>query len=270
MLRVFEQNLDAGKSLFAELAKKIKSKKAIVLEERLFFLQTYLELLGKIHFTEKKLSLKTFKAFEPIFRSLKKVNHIKLITTGYLNYCRKQEEVYPLYELELTKLKKTAYAELFDLILATPLKIWEDLYAAVYYYSQNLSPLQLNTASTQIINEEIDFFHVEAKNKLDPPAIKSVYDGLNKIILLENIRITGGLNPVFTLPAHEKIRELHSLLQSWHENHLFLQHFAHFLREKEEIEKKYLILVKQIKKTHKALTEEIVKQCEFLFTKILH
>lgn len=269
-LHLFEQQLDTGKTLFGELAKKIRSKKAILLEEKLFFYQLFLELIGKIHFEEKKLSLKLFSPFDQLYRHLKLVHHVRLITDAYESSSTNLNEVFPDYKADLDDDKKRVYAELFDTILSARLNIWEDLYLSVYPFIRQLTPLQVNTASTQLINEEIDFSHVDAKNELDPIAIKDIYEGLNKIMATENIRTTMGLNPVFTENAHKKIYQLSLHLYDWYQNHLFLQHFSHFLRDKELVDKKSISLLKTIKKNHKKLTTEVANQSTYLYTQVLH
>lgn len=269
-LHLFEQQLDAGKTLFGELAKKIRSKKAIHLEEKLFFYQLFLQLIGKIHFEEKKLSLKLFSPFDQLYRHLKLVHHVRLIMDAYENHSTDLGEPFSEYKEDLDDDKKRIYSELFDTILSSPLKIWEDLYLSVYPYVLQLTPLQINTASTQLINEEIDFSHVDAKNELDPISIKDIYEGLSKIMAMENIRTTMGLNPIFTGDVHKKINHLILVLYDWYQNHLFFQHFSHFLRDKEMVDKKYVHLLKAIKKTHKKLTTEVVNQSTYLYTQVLH
>lgn len=268
VLKLFEAQLEEGKSLFEDLTRKIRSKKAIALEERLFFFQTFLELLGKIHFKEKTLSLKLFSPFDLIFRNTKKIHHIKLIEQQFLLYQETLKEAFPAYMEEIEKHKKSVYNDVFDTIVAAPLKIWEDLYVTVFNYTKNLTPLQLNTSSTQIINEEIDFSQFDVKNEPNPQSIKNIYESLQKIILLEKVRMSGGLNPVFTLPVHEKINALTLSKYAWYQNHLFFQHFIHYLRDKEQVEKKYLSLAKHTKKQHKMLRNDVIKQSNVLFTKV--
>ncbi len=269
-LHLFERQLDAGKTLFGELAKKIRSKKAILLEEKLFFLQLFLELIGKIHFEEKKLSLKLFSPFDQLYRNLKLVHHVRLITDAYESHHIGITEPFTDYRQALDEDKKSVYSKLFDTILSAPLNIWEELYLSVYPFVRQLTPFQINTASTQLINEEIGFSHFDAKNELDPISIKDIYEGLNKIIALENVRTSIGLNPIFTDDVHKKINLLSHQLYDWYQNHLFLQHFSYFLRDKETVDKRYIQLLKAIKKNHKGLTNEVVTQSVHLFTRVLH
>jgi len=269
-LHLFEQQLDAGKTLFGELAKKIRSKKAILLEEKLFFFQLFLELIGKIHFEEKKLSLKLFSPFDQLYRNLKLVHHVRLINKVYESHSINFKESLVDYKQDLDEDKKRVYTDLFDTILSAPIKIWEDLYLSVYPFARQLTPFQVNTGSTQLINEEIDFSHFDAKNELDPLSIKDIYEGLNKIIAIENIRTSMGLNPIFTDDVHKKINLLSQQLYDWYQNHLFFQHFSHFLRDKETVDKRYLHLLKTVKKNHKGLTTGVVTQSVHLFTRVLH
>jgi hypothetical protein len=268
-LHLFEQQLDTGKTLFGELAKKIRSKKAIQLEEKLFFYQLFLELIGKIHFEKKKLSLKLFSPFDQLYKHLKLVHHVRLITEAYESHRIHLNQPFTEYKADLDVDKKRVYNELFDTIISAPLKIWEDLYLSVYPYIRQLTPLQVNTASTQLINEEIDFSHFDTKNELDPISIKDIYEGINKIIATENIRRTMGLNPIFTEEVHKKINRLSICLYDWYQNHLFFQHISHFLRDKEMVDKHYIHLLKTIKKNHKKLTTEVVNQSTYLYTQVL-
>lgn len=269
-LLLFEQQLDAGKTLFGELAKKIRSKKAILLEEKLFFFQLFLELIGKIHFEEKKLSLKLFSPFDQLYRNLKLVHHVRLITDVYESHTANFNEPLFDYKQDLDEDKKRVYTELFDTILSAPIKIWEDLYLSVYPFARQLTAFQVNTGSTQLINEEIDFSHFDAKNELDPVSIKDIYEGLNKIIAIENIRTSMGLNPIFTDDVHKKANLLSQKLYNWYQNHLFFQHFSHFLRDKENVDRRYLHVLKTVKKNHKGLTTDVVTQSVHLFTQVLH
>ncbi|EON77742.1 hypothetical protein ADIS_1661 [Lunatimonas lonarensis] len=268
-LAYFEMHLEEGKSLFEDLTRKIRSKKAINLESKLFFFQVYLELLGKIHFKEKTLRLTHFSPFDLIFRSLKRIHHIKLIEQKLTDLQSTTGEHYPAYGHEIGQQKKAIYTDVFDTLVAAPLKIWEDLYVTVFSYSKGLTPLQLNTASTQIINEETEFAKFDLLQGSTPTALKNVYETLQKITQLENLRQQGRLNPVFTDLVHEKIRILTESNYAWYQNHLFFQHFIHFLSDTQYMEKKHLLLAKKVKKEHKALTEQALKLSTELFTHIL-
>jgi hypothetical protein len=268
-LAYFEMHLEEGKSLFEDLTRKIRSKKAINLESKLFFFQVYLELLGKIHFKEKTLRLTHFNPFDLIFRSLKRIHHIKLIEQKLTDLQSTTGEHYPAYGHEIGQQKKSIYTDVFDTLVAAPLKIWEDLYVTVFSYSKGLTPLQLNTASTQIINEETEFAKFDLLQGSTPTALKNVYETLQKITQLETLRQQGRLNPVFTDLVHEKIRILTESNYAWYQNHLFFQHFIHFLSDTQYMEKKHLLLAKQVKKEHKTLTAQALKLSTELFTNIL-
>nr|MBI1229333.1 hypothetical protein [Cytophagales bacterium] len=269
MLNLFEAELDAGKTLFSELAKKIRSKKAILLEEKLFFYQLFLELIGKIHFEEKKLSLKLFSPFDQLYRHLKLVHHVRLIRDAFEDDGDVPLSQFAAYEADLEDDKKRVNNELFETVISAPLKIWEDLYLSVYPFVRQLTHFQVNTSTTQLINDEIAFSQIRTKNELDPIALKDVYESLNKIMAIEKVRTTMGLNPIYTEEVHAKINLLTGKLYEWYKNHLFFQHLSHFLRDKEQIEKKYLLLLKTIKKNHKTLTADVVEQSTFLYTHIL-
>ena len=107
MLNLFEIELDAGKMLFSELAKKIRSKKAILLEEKLFFYQLFLELIGKIHFEEKKLSLKLFSPFDQLYRHLKLVHHVRLIRDAFEYDCDFSSIVWGAWSVAITSIRSS-------------------------------------------------------------------------------------------------------------------------------------------------------------------
>ncbi|MFC4870169.1 hypothetical protein [Negadavirga shengliensis] len=270
LLQVFDRHFESGKAAFEGLTKKIKSKKAIELADQLFFFQLYLLLLGKIHFKKKNLVFNSFSPFLSLQRNLRKVLHIKLIEEGFSSHFGGAKTGFSEYEKQLSSDKKNTYTEVYEVILSAPLNIWENLYRDVLDRSKNLSALTVNTATNQIINEEIEFFHFDAQSRLDPQTIRDIYDGINKVITLEQIRISTGLNAVFTHQIHVQINQLSQLLHAWHKGHLLYQHLSHFLRDSEKIEKKYHAILSQIKKNHKSLTGDVEKKCIHLFTEVLH
>jgi hypothetical protein len=127
----------------------------------------------------------------------------------------------------------------------------------------------INTATTQIINEELTFFHLDSKSKLDSKALKDIYEGLRVIIALENLRVESGFNAIFVSEVHTQMQQLQQSLHQWYQNQLFLQHLSFFLREKENIPKKYLDLLSTLKSDKKRLNTKVEGQCQHLFERIL-
>lgn len=270
IFQLFDQQYTLAQKSFNALGKQFKSKKAIDLEEKLIFLEIYIDLLSRIRFDEKKLKFQLFGPFKGIFKSLKKVLHIKLIQQAYAEVSGQGKSHFSSYESYLEKDKKDIYTASFETILATPLEIWEDLYREAYNHSKDLKSLMINTATTQIINEELEYFKFDSEKKLGPKEIKDIYEGLQVIIALENFRMVAGLNATFTAIIHQKMNDLSHLLYSWYQNHLFLQHLTFFLADKDELpNKKYIDLIDHIKNDKKKLTNTVVSQCNYLFTKVL-
>ncbi|GGZ28369.1 hypothetical protein GCM10007049_21660 [Echinicola pacifica] len=266
----FDRQYTEAKSLFDSLAKMFKSNKSAELEEKLIFLEIYVDLLGRIHFQEAKLKFKLFGPYKDLFRALKKALHIRLIHQALAQLQEKTGQTYASYEKQVAKDKKSIYAEAYELIMATPVKVWENLYREAFEHSQSLTPLMVNTATTQIINEELAFFKFDSETKLEAKEIKDIYEGLQQIITLENLRIASGLNATFTNIIHEHMQELSKLLYRWYQNHLILQHLTFSLSDREDpINEKYVELIKKIRSDKKKLTAKAVSQCKHLFSDIL-
>ena len=269
IFRLFDVQYKEAKNAFFTLGKQYKGKKAVELEQKLIFLEIYLDLISKIHFEEKKLKFEVFKPFKEIFRGLKKTKHLKLVLEELNKVKLNNNLTYNSYEKFLLEEKKEHYNKVYDLILSTPLETWEKFYDKVYQHSLGLQPLMVNTATTQIINEELEFFNLENKSKLDNKALKDIYEGLRVIIALENIRIESGLNAIFVAEVHEKMKLLQVSLLSWYQNQLFTQHLIYFVGEKEDISKKYKDLLTELKADKKKYTLTVEKQCKYLFDRIL-
>lgn len=268
LLHRFELQLDEAKSLFLELAKKIKSKKVIPLENKLFACGLYLNLLAKIHFEEKRLAIKIFAPFTDLIKNLKKAHHIKIIEDAFNSNVTSKNDKYLAYSHFILSDKKRVYAKLFDLVISTPLSVWEELYLQVAKRSQSISPLQVDTASHQIINDELEGVNHAANQHLDATRIKEIYEGLQAIIEVEKIRVSMNLNPVFTPHILKEMDQLTKDLYYWYKSHLLLQHLSHFLRDKEEIADPYLKLLKGIKKNQKAFTYKIKNDWESLINRM--
>ncbi|KEO74927.1 hypothetical protein [Anditalea andensis] len=268
VFQLFEQQLDNSSKLFTDLSKQFKTKKAIELEEKLIFLEIYIQLLSKIHFEEKDLKFKLFSPFKKLFKLLKKVLHLKLIREALAD--KSHTLTYGSFENYLLKEKSILYTEIFDHILSLPGSIWEDLYMDVRMHSTSIKPLMVNTATTQIINEELEFSYFDSLQEPTAKSIKDIYESLQIIIAIENFRMISGLNAVFTPTIHDDMNDLSKSLYSWYQNHLLLQQLTHFFSEKEMITEKYKNLIQDIKKSKKKLTTKVISQSKILFTERLH
>lgn len=269
IFRLFEIQFEEAKSAFSSLGKQFKGKKAIELEQKLIFLEIYIDLLSRIYFKEDKLKFQLFSPFKDLFKGLKKVKHIKMVLDQVRLHNLDQNIAFNSYIKSLESNKKKLYAEVYDLIVSTPFQIWEKLYEEAYGYSKGLKPLMINTATTQIINEELEYFNLEHKTKMDSKALKDIYEGLRVIIALENLRIESGFNSIFVVEVHEHMGGLRQSLLDWYQNHLFIQHLSFYLTDKENIAKKYLDLLSRLQANKKSLSQKVVEKCKFLFDRIL-
>lgn len=269
IFRHFHIQFEEAKSAFSSLGKQFKGKKAIELEQKLIFLEIYIDLISRIYFKEENLKFQLFSPFKDLFKGLKKVKHIKMVLDQVRLHNIDQNVVFNTYIKSLESDKKKLYAEVYDLIVSTPFQIWDKLYEEAYEYSKGLKPLMINTATTQIINEELEFFNLEHKNKMDSKALKDIYEGLRVIIALENLRIESGFNSIFVEEVHGHMGGLRQSLLDWYQNHLFIQHLSFYLTDKENIAKKYLDLLSRLQTNKKSYTHKVVEKCRYLFDRIL-
>jgi len=266
---LFQQHFEGANAAFNSLSKQYRGKKAIELESRLIFLEIYIDLLSRIHFKESNLKFRLFSPFKKIFKGLKKTKHLKMIMNQVEAVKLKDNVVFNSYTKALENEKSKLYTEVYDLIVSTPLRIWEDLYQEALQYSKGLKPLMINTATTQIINEELEFFNVENNQKLETKALKDIYEGIRIITALENMRIESGFNPIFVQEVHDRMSELQKSMLSWYENHLFIQHLIGYLTDKPDISKKYLDLLSSLQINKRTLTKLVEKRSKELFQRIL-
>jgi len=269
IFRLFTQQFDDAKSAFLSLSKRYRGKKSGELEQKLIFLEIYVDFLSRIHFKEENLKFQLFSPFKKIFKGLKKTKHIKMIMRQVESVKMRDNVVFDSYTKSLESEKNKHYAEVYDLIVSTPLQVWDEFFDSVYAYSKNLKPLMVNTSTTQIINEELEFFNLDNKSKLDTKALKDIYEGIRVIIALENLRIESGFNSIFVKEVHDRMSELQKDLLVWYENQLFLLHLTGFLTDKENISKKYIDLLASLNQNKKSRTAKVEAKCRELFDRIL-
>ena len=77
-----------------------------------------------------------------------------------------------------------------------------------------MKPLMINTAINQIIQEEFEYFALDAKGKMDSMVLRDIFEGLRKIIIFENLLIHLGFNPIFIAPIHLEIEALSARISS--------------------------------------------------------
>ncbi|WP_297335091.1 hypothetical protein [Algoriphagus sp.] len=269
IFQAFEQQHRQAKELFLALGKQIKSKKSLELYTKLSFLELYSDLMAKIHFEKEGLQFDFFSPFKPLQKNLRKIHHLKLVEQGIRARIQTTGESYNSYASYLEKEKKGLYTETFDLIIGSSLKDWDELLHKSLLGSKNIKPLTVNTAINQLIQEELEFFQLDKSNGLDSKALKDIFEGLRKIIMLENLLIHLGFNSIFVDQIHGEISELKEKLKPWYSNHLELQSLTYFLSDKEQVSKKYVDWVKDLKQKKKSLSSQVEKQALALFQKIL-
>lgn len=269
IFQIFEQQQREAMDLFVSLGKQIKSKKVIELSGKMTFLELYSHLMGKIHFEEENRDQSPFSPFKKLQKNLLKIHHFKLaerslkireLTTGL---------TFNSYREFLEAHKKSLYIETFDLIVSSPLKNWDNLRDCFQKASKGIKPLMINTAINQIIQEELEFLRINQKNKTDSKILRDIFEAMKTIIMLENLLIHLGFNPIFIPAIHQEIALLKENMKPWYSNHLALQSLTLFISDKDEIQKKYLEWVKDLKVEKKSLSSTVEKQAQHLFGKIL-
>lgn len=269
VFQVFEQQHSSAKVVFLALGKQIKSKKAIELLAKMEFLELYCDLLGKIHFDKEGLNFDIFSSFKRLEKNLRKIQHYKLAEKNFQEYEKKTKLTFNSYHQFMDKQKKKLYTESFDLVVGSTLKSWDELFLASHKSSQGLKPLAISSAINQIVSEELEFIQLDLKASLDSKALKEIFDALRTIIMLENLLIHLGFNPIFVTSIHEEIKQLKDSLKPWYSNQLSLQSLLHFVAEKENASKKYLDWINELKVQKKSLSALAEKQAHQLFDKIL-
>ncbi len=270
IFQTFELQHHDAKVLFLALGKQIKSRKAIELSAKMDFLELYSDLMARVHFSDERLKSDLFSEFKPLQKSLKKIHHFKLVENNLKIREQKTGLAYNSYRSDLEKYKKKLYTDTFDLIVSSTIKTWDDFFVKNQELSKGIKALAINTAINQIIQDELEFFQLDQKGPMDSKALKDTFEGLRIIIMLENLRMHVGFNPIFISGIHEEIETLKDSLKPWYSNQLSLQSLGHFLAEKEDASKKYLDWMSELRNQKKSLSSLSEKQAKMLFSKILN
>lgn len=267
--QIFEQQHQEAKILFLALGKQIKSKKAIELQTKLEFLELFTDLMDKIHFENKSLGSDLFLPFKTLKKSLRKTHHLKLVERNLKARETKTELGYDSYQEYLVTQKRKIKKEAFDLVVGSSLKTWDDFQLKSQQSSKGIKPLMINTAINQLVQEELEFLHHDLKIPLQSQGFRDLFESLRKIIMLENLLIQLGFNPIFVSTIHDEIGQLKENLKPWYSNHLAFQTLSGFLAEKDTISKKYMDWIKELKEEKTSLSSEIEKQAFELLKKVL-
>lgn len=267
--QIFEKQHLEARTLFLALGKQIKSKKAIELQSKMEFLELYTDLMAKIHFEDQSLGPELFSPFKPLKKSLRKTHHLKIVERNLKSREAKSGLTYASYRDYLDEQKKKIKREAFDLVVGSSLKTWDDFMERVRQSSCGIKPLMINTAINQLLQEELGFLHHDLKAPISSQGFRDLFESLRKIIMLENLLASLGFNPIFVPAIHLEINRLKENLKPWYSNHLAFQALSGFLAEKEDIAKKYMDWIKELKEEKKSLSSDIEKQAFELLKKIL-
>jgi hypothetical protein len=267
--QIFEQQHQEAKSLFLELGKQVKSKKALALLTKMEFLELYTDLMSKIHFENETLAIDLFSAFKPLKKSLRKTHHLKLVEQNLKSREEKTLFTFESYRSYLDVQKRKIQKEAFDLVVGSTLKTWDDFQQKSHQSSRGIKPLMINTAINQLVQEELESLRSNLKAPLESQGFRDLFESLRKIIMLENLLIQLGFNPIFVSQIHNEISQLKENLKPWYSNHLSFQTLSGFLAEKEDISKKYMDWIRELKEEKKSLSSEIEKQAFELLRKVI-
>lgn len=269
VFQIFEQQHQEAKTLFLSLGKQVKSKKAIGLQLKLEFLELYADLMEKIHFENQTLGNDLFLPFKSLKKSLRKTHHLKLVEQNFKMREEKTGLFFNSYGEYLLVQKREIQKEAFDLLVGSTLRIWDDFSEKAQQTSRGLKPLTINTAINQLVQEELELLHRELKSPIHSQGFRDLFESLRKIIMLENLLIQLGFNPIFVNSIHDEMGQLKENLKPWYSNHLAFQTLSGFLAEKASISKKYMDWIKELKEEKKGLSSEIEKQAFPLLNKVL-
>ena len=268
VFQLFLHQHQQAKALFLELGKEIKSTKAIALLEHLEFLELYSELLEKIHFENNNLGYALFFPLKTCKKSLKKIHHLKLVEGGL-----KQRELllplrYESFRTYLNEQKRDMQKEAFDLMVGSSLKVWEDYQEKAHEASKTLKPLVINTAIHQLVQEELTGLAQNVSSPISTQGFRDLFEVFRKVIVLENLLVHLGFNAIYLPQVHTEIESLKNSLKPWYANHLSLQSLSHFVAQKEEVSKKYLDWILELKAEKKSLSSTLEKQALALLRKV--
>lgn len=268
VFQLFSQQHQQAKALFLELGKEIKSSKALSLLEHLAFLELYSELLEKIHFEQKDMGYALFFPLKTLKKSLKKIHHIKLVEKGLKQREKSLSLGFESFKSYLTTQKRSMQKEAFDLMVGSSLKMWEDYLLKAHEASRAIKPLLLTTSIHQLVQEELTSLGKEVTSPISTQGFRDLFETLRKVIMLENLLIHLGLNPIYLPEIHEELERLKNGLKPWYANHLNMQSLTHFIGQEEGVSKKYMDWLKELKVEKKSLTTKLEKQALSLLPKL--
>ncbi len=268
VFQLFSHQHQQAKALFLELGKEIKTSKAIALLEQLEFLELYSELLEKIHFEQKHLGYSLFFPLKTLKKSLKKIHQLMLVEKGLKQREKNLSITFESFKAYLNEQKRAMQKDAFDLMVGSSLKMWEEYLEKAHEASKGIKPLVLTTSIHQLVQEELNSLSKEVTPPMSTQGFRDLFEGLRKVIILENLLVHLGLHPIYLPQIHEELERLKNGLKPWYANHLNLQSLTHFIGQQEDVSKKYLDWVKELKVEKKNLTTSLEKQALSLLRKV--
>ncbi|MBC6366909.1 hypothetical protein [Algoriphagus sp. AK58] len=269
VFQIFLQQHQEAKTLFLDLGKEIKSKKAIQLLSHMEFLELYSDLLSKIHFEDKNFGQSLFSPLKKLKKSLKKIQHLKLVEKTIKQREESTGLKFESFKAYLGAQKRIMQKEAFDLVVGSSLKNWDDFLDRAHQASKGIKPLTISTAIHQLVQEELELATNDVKSPMSTQSFRDLFESFRKVIMLENILLHLGFNSIFIPQIHQELQTVKNGLKPWYANHLTFQTMTHFLSEKEDVSKKYLDWAKELKEEKKNLSTEIEKQAFELVRKVI-
>lgn len=269
VFQIFLQQHQEAKTVYLELGKEIKSKKAIQLLGYMDFLELYSDLLSKIHFENEQLAKSLFSPLKKLKKALKKIQHLKLVEKTIKQREDSSGLKFESFKAYLGAQKRIMQKETFDLVVGSSLKMWDDFLDHAHQASKGIKPLTISTAIHQLVQEELELATNDVKTPMSTQSFRDLFESFRKVIMLENILLHLGFNSIFIPQIHQELQTVKNGLKPWYANHLTFQTMTHFLSDREDVSKKYLDWVKELKEEKKNLSGEIEKQAFELLKKVI-
>lgn len=266
---IFDEQHAEAKAIFLDLIKRMKAKKAILLLGKISFLELFSELMFSVHDRQNDHEENPFHPFRPLHKKLQKVYHHKLVEKSLKERKRSKELKYTSFSNSLKSYKKELYNSTYDMIVGSTFKHWGTFHETSLRMSQGLKPLMLNTGVNKVMQRELESFQLNHSGSLSTQNLQEIYQGLRRIIILENILVQLGFNSVFPSETHMGINELKDCLKLWYTNHLTLQSLTYHLGKQEKPAEKYLDWLKGLTAEKKSLSQQSEEQAKLLFQKML-
>lgn len=231
------------------VGKLYKSKRAAEAEEALIFLEIYAALVGRLRQREELHLPDAFKRLQRYFR---RTRHLKAIENQYAHFGKALALRLPSYAQALEKEKLSLYTEAFEEVHTLTPAAHAAFYKALHKGSKAVEPLTLHQTSQALVEEELAFIRFCDGDLLDAPQWRQAYEALQRVVVLENIRLSVGLESIFLPEMHQRFTELLVAIRHWFEVQLFLQHLSYFVSMEEQTQEAYRTFLAEVRARRKA------------------